>query len=69
MWIYDYYLKNGVRKQFYTDEPGLPREVAAFCDRNKGQIEDSFCDHFPCTIAEFTNGKCIDKEIIVCKGM
>lgn len=67
MWIYDYYLKNGERKQFYTDEPGFPHEVAAFYDKNKEQIEDSFCDHFPCTIAEFTNGKRVDEEIVICK--
>lgn len=69
MWIYDYCLKNGGRKQSYTDEPGFPREVAAFYDENKEQIKDSFCYHFSCTIAEFTNGKSIDEGIVICKDL
>lgn len=66
MWIYDFELKNGVRKMFYTDSPFIPDEVSDFCEEHKGEIEYRFCDHFPCTIKEFINGKPPKSYVVIC---
>lgn len=53
MWAYQYFLKNGEEKNFYTDEPFTPNEVIEFLRTNKDNIDDSFVDHYTVTVKEF----------------
>lgn len=42
------------RKKFLTDEPYIPEDYLKFCEENKNNIKDVFCDHFPMTISEWS---------------
>lgn len=62
MWVYEYYLKNGRKKLFYTDSPRVPIEINKFWDVNENEIIGYFCDHFPVMVAEYF--KNIDKSAL-----
>lgn len=72
MWIYEYGLKNGQHKLFYTDSPNVPDEVGKFYKENKDNIIDSDIDHFPETVKEYFIGWNYEEdedkeERIICK--
>ena len=67
MWAYDYYLKDGSRRIFYTNEPDYPEEVLKFCENHKDEIEDSFCDHYPMTVEEFIGENKLEDYKVICK--
>lgn len=66
MWIYDFELKNGIRKMFYTDSPFIPDEVSDFCEEHKGEIKYRYCDHFSCSVKSFINGKSLESSVVIC---
>lgn len=66
MWMHDFETKNGVRKMFYTDSPYTPGEVSEFSKNHRDDITFYCCDHFPCTIKEFLNGKSPKPYVTIC---
>ena len=67
MYMYDYYLKDGSRKVFYTDESDIPEELLEFVEEHENEIDDKFCDHFPMTVKEFFRETELEDCDVICK--
>lgn len=67
MYIYDYFLKDGSRKQFFADQACIPDEVCDFVDSHKEEIIGAFCDHFNMTVESFLGGAEPNDNQVICK--
>lgn len=67
MYVYDYWMKDGSRKQFLTDNRFFPDEVCNFADAHKEEITSAFCDHFNMTVESFLGGDKLENYQVICK--
>lgn len=68
MYVYDYWMKDGSRKQFLTDNhPFIPDEVCDFIDSHEKEITGAFCDRFYMNVESFLNGDKLEDYQVICK--
>lgn len=68
MYVYDYWMKDGSRKQFLTDNHSfIPDEVYDFIDSHKKEIKGAFCDRFYMDVESFLSGDNLEDYQVICK--